>query len=141
MAALDVLARLAKQAVDQERQALQRINAAIDEAERTIRDLKAGTTAEAAFGKDFMTAGTTLPAYLRANKLRVQAVSANVRNLQAAQAEQLQKLQQKRIELKRFERLSERRAKHAADDLAAKEQKAIDELVMIKAGRKPRKPF
>ncbi len=139
MSSLDVLARLAKQAVDQERQALQRINGAMAEHEQRIEDLRASTATEAACGLDFMTTGATLPAYLRANKLRIEAVAAQLRNLRAAHAVQLQKLQDKRVELKRYELLIERREQRLAEDLAAKEQKAIDELVTAKAGRTPRR--
>ncbi len=139
MSSLDVLARLAKQAVDQERQALQQINNAIAEHEQRIEDLRIATAAEARHGADFMTVGATYPAYVRANKLRVEAAIAELRNLRSAHADQLQKLQDKRVELKRFELLIERREQRLAEEMAAKEQKAIDELVIAKAGRTPRR--
>lgn len=138
MGALDVLARLAKQAVDRERQALQRINAATAEVEQRIEELHAMRTIEAAHGGDFMTVGATLPAYLQASRERGRAAAAKLRDQQAALAAQLKKLLQQRVELKRYEHLAERRAKRAAEDLAAKEQKVIDELVVITAGRHPR---
>lgn len=136
MGSFDVLARLAKQAVDQERQVLQRINGAIIDVEQRIEDLGAKTRAEAAKGTDFMTVGATLPAFIQANKLRVQAAVDHLQKLQLAHADQLQKLQQRRIELKRYELLIERRQKRLAEDLARKEQKTIDDLVLIKAGRR-----
>lgn len=136
MGSFDVLVRLAKQAVDQERRALQQINVVIAEVEQQILDLDAMRATEAANGSDFMTTGATLPAYIRANKQRVQAAVKQGQALQAQHAVQLQKLQQQRIELKRYELLAERRAKRAAAEAAAKEQKVIDELVTIKAGRR-----
>ncbi len=135
MGSFDVMVRLAKQAVDYERQALQEINAAIAEAERQIDDLAATARSEANKSVDFMTVGATLSAYLQANKRRSQAAAARIRDLQEVKAGQLQKLQQKRVELKRYEQLAERRAKQKAKHLADKEQKAVDELLVTRQKR------
>jgi hypothetical protein len=101
---------------------------------KRIESLKATSLREAAGSADFMTVGATLPAYLQATKQRIGAAFAQYQKLQALHAEQLQKLQQQRLELKRYERLRERRARQQAQDLVVKEQKRIEELVMIKRG-------
>jgi len=139
LSSFDVLARLAKQAVDEERQKLHRINVAILETEKRIDELRAKARTEAGNGQDFMTIGATLPAYLQANKLRVQQAAHHLRQLEAAHADQLQKLQQQRIEWKRSEKLAERQRKRIADEIEAKERKEISELVTIKAGREPKR--
>ena len=132
MGALDVMVRLAKQAVDRERQALQEINVAMTKIEQHIEDLAALARSEANKGGDFMTTGATLVAYLRANKQRAKAAAEQLQKLQSAKSEQLSKLHQQRVELKRYERMVERRAKQKAEDLAAKEQRVIDELLTTK---------
>jgi flagellar biosynthesis chaperone FliJ len=45
-------------------------------------------------------------------------------------------LHQQRVELKRYERMAELRAKQRAEDLAAKEQRVIDELLTTKSKRR-----
>lgn len=136
MASLDVLARLAQQAVDRERQALMQINKVMAEVEKQIEILGAQAEAEATKGADFMGAGATLSAFLQVSRMRVHAARGELAKLRADHANQLDKLKQQRIELKRYELLAERRAKREADALATKEQKVIDELVTIKAGRR-----
>jgi len=127
------MVRLAKQAVDRERQELQAINAAISKVEQQIDELAVMARSEADKGADFMTVGTTLSAYLRANKLRTQAATGQLRDLQNAKIEQLRKLQQQRVELKRYELIAERRMKQEAKSLAAKEQRAVDDLLMTRS--------
>lgn len=135
MGAFDTLARLAKQAVDAERQVLQTIDATILEAEQKVENLRAQAAVEAGHGQDFMTTGATLSAYLRANKLKIQEAQKRLQALRAAHGIQLKKLQQQLVEQKRCEALVERQRKRLADEAAAKEQKEIDDFVTIKSGR------
>ncbi len=135
MASLDLLARLAKQEVDRERQALHKLSTEIAETEQRIADLAGVMASEAAKPLDFMTTGATLVAFVEASKQRIEASKAHLSDLLLRRQTQLARLQEKRLELKRYETLAERRAQQAKAAAAAKEQKAIDELVAIKAGR------
>ncbi|MGI9491867.1 MAG: hypothetical protein ACR2QF_05630 [Geminicoccaceae bacterium] len=136
MGSLDVMVRLARQAVDRERQALLEINAAMAKIERQIDDLAAMARSEAKKGGDFMTTGATLTAFLRANRQRAMVAVEQLQTLQTAKSDQLLKLQQQRVELKRYELMAERRAKQKAEDLAAKEQRVIDELLVTRGKRR-----
>ena len=71
MRSLDILQRLAKQAVERERQALQAIGAEIAAVESTIEDKQRAIDAESSASLDFMTSGVTLSAFIRVNKQRM----------------------------------------------------------------------
>ena len=137
MRSLDILTRLAKQAVEQERQALQAIGAEIEAVEDEIEAKQRAIEAEAAAPLDLMTSGVTLDAFIQANKQRMQDLRGRLQQLREAHEQQLERVRAERIEQKRYELLADRRAKQAALEAAAKEQKTIDELVTIKAGRPP----
>lgn len=138
MAAFDLLIRLAKQAVDRERRVLQRIDEEIAGTEQRISDLKANATEESRLGQDILTSGATLPAYRLANRQRIEAASAHLAALRAHRDAQLQRVLEQRTELKRYERIIEKRADEARRHALDKEQKAIDQMVMTKAGRRPK---
>ncbi|MDH3658529.1 MAG: flagellar FliJ family protein [Alphaproteobacteria bacterium] len=131
MKSLDVLQRLAKQAVDRERQALQAINAEIAAIEGDIDEAQRAIEREADASPDFMTSGTTLAAFIAAQNKRMQDLRDRLRQLEHAHGLQIERLQHERSEQKRYERLAERRAREAALEAEAKEQKAIDELVTM----------
>lgn len=133
---MDVLIRLAKQAVDQKRLALMAINTEIDDVEQRILDLENMTVSEADAVLDFMTSGATLTAFIRANKERIQQLEIHLKELRKRHDTQLECIRSERTELKRYELLAERRAKQAFEEAATKEQRAIDELVVIEAGRR-----
>ena len=135
MGSLDLVARLAKQDLDRQRQALHKLNTEIVEAEQRIADLTAAMASEAARPLDFMTTGATLAAYIQASRQRIETSRAHLSDLLTRQKAQLAELQKKRLELKRYETLAERRTRQARAAAVAKEQKVIDELVAIKAGR------
>jgi flagellar export protein FliJ len=136
MGSLDVLIRLAKQTVDQERLALMALNIEIAKVEQRIQDLKDMTASETVAGLDFMTSGATLTAFIRANKQRIQQHELRLQELRKRQDTQLECIRNERTELKRYELLAERRAKQTFEEVAAKEQRAIDELVVVRAGRR-----
>lgn len=131
MKSLDVLQRLAKLAVDQERRALQTISAEITAVEGKIEDARRAIESEGLAALDFMTSGATLVAFIRANNQRIQDLKDQLHQLEQAYSAQIERLHQERIEQKRYELLAERRAEEEALAAAAKEQKAIDELVAI----------
>lgn len=137
MGSLDILQRLAKQAVEQERQALQTIGAEIAAVEGEIEDKQRAIDTEASAPLDLMTSGVTLAAFIHANKQRMQELKGRLQQLRAAYYAQLERVRDERVEEKRYELLAERRRKQAALEAAAKEQKTIDELATIKAGRPP----
>jgi flagellar export protein FliJ len=130
-----VLQRLAKQAVDQERQALLAIGNEIQSLEGEIQRAREAIGREAAASPDFMTSGATLQAFIQASKARIDDMDLRIKALQQAFELQLERVRQQRVEEKRYERLAERRAEKAEAEAAAKEQKAIDELVACRHGR------
>lgn len=90
---------------------------------------------EASLSLDFMTSGATLSAYIAAGKARIQNLQRRLEELQKDYDVQLERVQRERVEEKRYERLAERQAEQAALDVAAKEQKTIDELVIMSGRR------
>ncbi|MEM8948960.1 MAG: flagellar FliJ family protein [Pseudomonadota bacterium] len=136
MRSLHVLQRLAKQAVDRERQALQAIAGEIADVEAAIETRQKAIEHEASAPLDFMTSGATLDAFIQAGRVQIQVLRKRLAELQSSYDAQIERVRQERVEQKRYELLIERRAEQAARETAAKEQKTIDELVTIKAGRK-----
>jgi flagellar export protein FliJ len=132
---LAVLQRLAKQAVDQERQVLLAIGNEIATVEAEIEGLRQAIDRESAASHDFRSSGATLHAFIQAGKGRIRQCEERLLTLQQAHAVQLERVQQQRVEEKRYERLAERRAEQIARDEAMKEQKAIDELAVISKRR------
>ena len=139
MKSLHVLARLAGQAVDEAQQILRQINHDIETVEQQIEQLGKAAIIEAGHGKDFMTAGATLPAYLGANKRLIEEAFERLQALRLDYKNQHQQMMEKRIELKRFELLLERHHHRLAKERAAQEQRKLDDLVAAKAARNPRK--
>ncbi|MGI9509729.1 MAG: hypothetical protein ACR2QJ_10330 [Geminicoccaceae bacterium] len=137
MRSLDVLRRLARQAVEQERRALLAIGTEIEAVEGDIEAMRRAIGIEASKPLDFMTSGATLAAFIAANKQRMRDLEVRRQQLQLAYDAQLERMRDERTEEKRYELLAERRARQAALEAAAKEQKTIDELVAIKAARPP----
>ena len=136
MRSLDILKRLAKQSVEQERQALQAIGTEIAAVEDEIKAKQQAIDTEASAPLDLMTSGVTLDAFIRANKQRMQDLRNRLQQLREAFDAQLERVRAERTEQKRYELLAERFERRAALEAAVKEQKAIDELVAIKAGRR-----
>ncbi|MGI9488712.1 MAG: flagellar FliJ family protein [Geminicoccaceae bacterium] len=135
MRSLDVLQRLAKQEVDRERQVLQAISSEIATVEAEIEIRQKAIAQEASAPLDFMTTGATLTAFLQAGEVLIQTLRERLARLQEVYDAQIERVRQERVEQKRYELLIERRAKQAALEAAAKEQKTIDELVTISAKR------
>ena len=136
MRSLDLLQRLAKQAVDRERQVLQAIVSEIESVEATIENRLKAIERESQAPLDFMTSGATLDAFIQAGKAQIETLKKRLSELQSSFDAQIERVRRERVEQKRFERLIERRAEQTALEAAAKEQKTIDELVAINSGRK-----
>lgn len=139
MKSLHVLARLAGQAVDEAQQILRQINHDIETVEQKIEQLGRTAIAEVSHGKDFMTSGATLPAYLGANKRHIEEAFERLQALKLNYKNQHQQMMEKRIELKRFELLIERHHHRLAKERVAEEQRKLDDLVAAKAARTPKK--
>lgn len=132
MKSLDVLQRLAGQAVDRERRTLSTIAAKIADVESQIDATLQAVEHEASASLDFMTSGATLTAFIEASNRRAHELRGQLLALQDAFDAQAERVRLERVEQKRYERLIERRAQETARETAAKEQKTIDELVAMR---------
>ena len=72
-----------------------------------------------------------MAAFIKASNRRIESLKDRLRQLEHAYAARIERLQDVRVEQKRYQRLAERRAKEEALEADAKEQKAIDELAAI----------
>ncbi len=112
------------------------IGRGITDVEAAIQRARQAIVRETAASPDFMTSGSTLPAYIAAEKARIRALEERMEALRQAYDLQLGRVRQERVEEKRYERLAERRAAKAAREAAEKEQKAIEELVTMGGRRR-----
>ena len=138
MRSLIVLQRLAKQAVDRERQALLAILRDIADVEGQIETWQRSMQREMSADLDFMTSGATLTAFIGSGKSQLLALQERLAQLQDAHAVQMGRVREERVAQKRFELLAERRAEEAAQAAAKKEQKEMEELVTLRNGRRRR---
>ena len=111
MRSLDVLQRLARQAVDRERQVLQAISNEIAFYESEIEIRQKAIAEEASAPLDFMTSGATLTAFLQAGKAQIQGHRERLARLQEAYDAQIERVRLERVEQKRNELLIERARK------------------------------
>jgi flagellar export protein FliJ len=75
-------------------------------------------------------------AYLRRMSGRAAALYANLRRLEHQREAQAGRLAERHLELKRLEALVERRAERSGAERMRREQKAIDELVLVRQRRR-----
>ena len=135
MRSLIVLQRLAKQAVDRERQALLAIQRDIAEVESQIETWQQSIQRETSTDLDFMTSGATLTAFVGSAKTHLLVLQERLAQLQDGHAAQMERVREERVSQKRYELLAERRARQAALDAAMKEQKKIEEILTMRSGR------
>lgn len=140
MRSLIVLQRLAKQAVDRERQALLTIQRDMAEVESQIETWQRSIQRETSADLDFMTSGATLTAFIGSGKSHLLALQERLAELREAHAAQMDRVREERVSQKRYELLTERRAQQAAQDAAKKEQKEIEEIVTIRSDRRRQSP-
>lgn|GEM_PF-7067616 len=131
MKSLDVLQHLAKQTVDHERQILLAIKSDMADVEQQIEAWLQAIQRETSAQLDFTSTGATLPAFINNGKAHIQGLRDRLVQLQETYDAQMERVQQERILEKRYELLAERRAKQAALEAAKREQKTIDELVIL----------
>ena len=136
MRSLDTLRRLARQAVDRERQALMAIGGEITAIEEQIEAHRSATERERSADNDFMTSAATLAAFIQTTNAKIDELECRRHRLQEAYDAQVERVREERVGEKRYERMAERRSKQAEREAAVQEQKTIDELVTMSRGRK-----
>ena len=135
MRSLDVLKRLAKQAVDRERRTLLQIAAEIGAVEQQILGIKQKIEQESAMQWDVMTTGRTFSAFVDSSKNQIGLLEERLRQLAEAYNTQSEHVRRERTEEKRYALIADRRAAREASEAALREQKEIDELVSTRHGR------
>jgi flagellar export protein FliJ len=136
MDALALLARLAAQEVERERQALAAIDAQLDEQRRSLEQERASIGRERAAASD-LTGARALATWLVASRRRVQLAESELADLERARTAQLGRLVEQRLDLKRMELLEGRQQERRQAAEQAREQRMIDELALIRAARRP----
>jgi flagellar export protein FliJ len=133
--ALAVLARLARQALDEERQRL----LGTDEAIAAVCDQRAGLREAAELERraagGFTDGNARIVTYLRRVAARAQRLQAELRRLEHQRAAEAARLAERHVELKRLEILVERRAERARAERIRREQQTTDELVVLRQHR------
>jgi flagellar export protein FliJ len=136
MDALALLARLAAQEVERERQALAAIDAQLDEQRRRLEQERASIGRERAAASD-LTGARALATWLVASGRRVQLAEKELADLERARTAQLGRLVEQRLELRRMELLQGRQRERRQAAEQAREQRMIDEFALIRAARRP----
>ncbi len=134
MEALATLARLARQQIDRERQALSAVDAAMAELHAEIERLRQSVADErqATIGG---VGDAFLAPYIAASRTRENSLLARLAELEQARVVQIERLLEQRLGLKRLERLSVRRAErqNAAQQRASRQ--ALEDLIQTRHGR------
>jgi flagellar biosynthesis chaperone FliJ len=133
--ALTVLARLARQELDEER----RVLVGIDQAIGLTRGMLIAAHEEAEQERRATCAladrNVRLLAYLRRTHDRAGALAAELSYLENQRQAQAARLFERHVELRRLEILVERWAERARSEAAWREQTTIDELVQLRRRR------
>jgi flagellar export protein FliJ len=132
---LAVLARLARQAVEEERRTLVRIDRAIDATGEALGELREAAERERRAAGGLADGDFRLLAYLRRMHGRATALETELRRLDNQRQAGAMRLAERHVELRRLELLAGRRAERARIARLRHEQRAIDELVTMRAHR------
>ena len=132
MDALAVLARLARQALDEERCALVRIDHAIGAARDLLVEADQAAEQERRAACALAEGNVRLLPYLRRMHGRAGALAAEIRGLENERQAQAARLSERHLELRRLEILIERRAERARIETEWREQTAMDDLVQLR---------
>jgi flagellar export protein FliJ len=135
---LAVLARLARQALDAERQALAETDQATDVTRAMLADLRQSAEGERRAARGLVDGNARLVTYLRRVRGQERELEAELCRLENQREAQTARLAERHAELKRLEILVERRAERARAERLRREQKAIDELVLLRRPRAAR---
>jgi flagellar biosynthesis chaperone FliJ len=137
MDALAVMARLARQALDEERRALIRIDQAIGLTRDLLSEAHEAAERERRAACALADRNVRLLAYLRRMHDRAAALAAELRRLESARQAQAVRLSERHLEQRRLEILIERQAERARVEAAWNEQTAVDEPVQLRRWRRP----
>jgi flagellar biosynthesis chaperone FliJ len=136
MDALALVARLARQALDQERGALVRIDQAIGVTRDMLIEAREAAEREHRAACALADGNVRLLAFLRRTDGRAEALAAELRTLENQRQAQAARLSERHLELRRLEILIERRAERDRVEAAWREQTAMDELVQLRRSRR-----
>ena len=131
-----VLARLAGLEVERERRALAALDGQIEGFQRQIARWRAEVEHERRTAVD-LAGARLLGAYLEASRRRLGAAVSQLARLEQARAQQAARLLERRRELKRLELLRARLEQRRRTEAARREQRAVDELALVGAARRP----
>lgn len=134
MQALAVLARLARQQIDRERQALGALDTAMADTHAEIGRLRQSVADERqaaipGVGDAF------LAAYITASRKRERSLLTRLAALEQARLGQVERLLEQRLGLKRLELLTGRRAERRQAALQRADQRALEDLIQARRGR------
>jgi flagellar export protein FliJ len=135
--ALAVLVRLARQTLDTERRALAQTDQATDVTRAMLADLRQAAEGERRAARGLVDGNTRLVIYLRRVQGQEKELEAELCRLENQREAQTARLAERHAELKRLEILVERRAERARAERLRREQKAIDELLLMRRRRAP----
>jgi flagellar biosynthesis chaperone FliJ len=136
MDALTVLARLARQALDEERLALVRIDHAIGAARDLLVEADQAAERERRAACALAEGNVRLLPYLRRMHGQAGTLAAEIRGLENQRQAQAARLSERHLELRRLEILIERRAERARIEAEWREQTAMDDLVQLRRWRR-----
>ena len=137
MDALTVLTRVARQALDEERLGLLRIDQAIAALCHQLAGLREAAERERHAACALADGHARLMAYLRRVDARAHGMAAELCRLEHRRQAQAARLAERHVELKRLEILVERRGERSRAERMRREQKAIDEVVGVRQHRRP----
>ena len=134
MEALAVLARLARQQIDHERQALGALDTAMADTQAEIERLRQSVADERhaaipGVGDAF------LAAYITASRKRERSLLTRLDALEQARVGQVERLLEQRLGLKRLELLAARRAERNKTALQRADRQALEDLIQARNGR------
>ena len=136
MDALTVLARLARQALDEERRALVRIDHAIGAARDLLVEAGQAAERERRAACALAEGNVRLLPYLRRMHGRAGTLAAEIRGLENQRQAQAARMSERHLELRRLEILIERRVERARIEAEWREQTAMDDLVQLRRWRR-----
>jgi flagellar export protein FliJ len=130
MAPLAVLDRLAGLEVERERRALAALDDRLERLRHEIAAAEDAARRERQVVHD-LDGARALAVYLEAERQRRQAAQTELARLQAARAQQLDRLMAARLELKRLDVLQARLDRRRRAEALRRERKGLDELALL----------
>jgi flagellar export protein FliJ len=130
MEPLAVLARLAGLEVERERRALAALDDQLDRLREQIAQALALGLSERRHASD-LAGAWALAVYLEAHRQRLLAAEAELAGLEEKRAQQLARLLDSRLELKRLELLQARLQRRRQTEAWRRERRSLDELALL----------